>query len=85
MPALPTHPPPFVPTGRYTEERKRGIDALRSEDFLWPDERLLMHTLIAQQNEAFAWDYTECGQFRQDFFPPVTIPVIEHTLGIYIK
>ncbi|KAI0351162.1 hypothetical protein OH77DRAFT_1383652, partial [Trametes cingulata] len=38
MPPLLTSPPPFRPTGRYTEERKRSIDALHSEDFLWPQE-----------------------------------------------
>ncbi|KAL1944872.1 hypothetical protein VTO73DRAFT_2492 [Trametes versicolor] len=79
MPPLPTHPPPFVPTGRYTEERRRGIDALHPEDFLWPAERALMHHLIAQQDTAFAWDDSERGQLREDFFPPVTIPVVAHT------
>ncbi|KAJ8462363.1 hypothetical protein ONZ51_g10947 [Trametes cubensis] len=78
MPPLPHHPPPFVPTSRYTEERRRGINALHSEDFLWPQERSLMHTLISQQNDAFAWDESERGQFCPDFFPPVTIPVIPH-------
>ena len=29
-------------------------------------------------NDAFAWDNLECGHFREDFFPPVNIPVISH-------
>ncbi|OBZ70364.1 hypothetical protein A0H81_09645 [Grifola frondosa] len=33
---------------------------------------------MCKQHEGFAWDDTERGRFRQDFFPPVEIPVIEH-------
>ena len=28
--------------------------------------------------DAFAWDNSECGHFREDFFPQVDIPVIPH-------
>ncbi|KIY47296.1 hypothetical protein FISHEDRAFT_27637, partial [Fistulina hepatica ATCC 64428] len=38
MPKLSPHPRPFTPTGRYTAERKAVIDAVHSEDFLWPEE-----------------------------------------------
>jgi hypothetical protein len=31
------------------------------------------------QNTGFAWNDTERGRFREDFFPPVSIPVIPHT------
>ncbi len=31
------------------------------------------------QNEGFTWDDSERGHFREDFFPPVDIPVIPHT------
>ncbi len=31
-----------------------------------------------QQNDAFAWNDDERGSFREDFFPPVTIPTIPH-------
>ncbi|RPD67519.1 hypothetical protein L227DRAFT_464041, partial [Lentinus tigrinus ALCF2SS1-6] len=78
MPPLSPHPPPFVPTGRYTQERKDAMDKLHGGDFLWPEERALLHQLIMQQNEAFAWNDEERGQFREDFFPPVVIPTIPH-------
>ena len=29
-------------------------------------------------NDAFAWDTSEQGHFREDFFPPIDIPVIPH-------
>ncbi|KAI0328793.1 hypothetical protein GY45DRAFT_1218765, partial [Cubamyces sp. BRFM 1775] len=79
MPPLPTHPPPFTPTGRYTQERRDALDALHPDGFLWPQERALLHHLVSQQSEGFAWDDSERGQFREDFFPPVTIPVVSHT------
>ena len=83
MPVLQTMPPDFVPTGRYTQERKESMDEVHKGDFLWPEERKLMHHLIMEQNEAFAWDDTERGRFRTDFFPPVMMPTIEHKPWVY--
>ena len=34
---------------------------------------------MSLQNEGFAWNDSERGHFRKDFFPPVEIPVITHT------
>ena len=78
MPTLNPNPPDFEPTGRYTQERKDVIDKKHPGDFLWPEERKLMHHLMMLQNEAFAWDDTERGSFKEEFYPPVVIPVIEH-------
>ena len=78
IPALSPIPPPFVPTGRYTLERRDFIDKVHDTDFLWPAERALMHHFMCLQNEGFAWDDTERGRFRDEFFPPVEIPVVEH-------
>lgn len=35
MPALSEKPLPFVPTGRYTAERKEQFDEVHKEEFLW--------------------------------------------------
>src|SRR5262249_32342043 len=78
MPDLPTQPPEFVPEGRYTQERKEAMDKVHGGDFLWPEERKLIHWILAKQNEAFAWQESEKGKFREDMFPPVEIPVVEH-------
>ena len=37
-----------------------------------------MHHFMCIQNEGFAWDDSERGRFREDFFPPVMMPVIKH-------
>ena len=78
MPVLDPNPPEFVPMGRYTEERKTGMDKVHQGDFLWPEEKKVIHDMIAKQNEAFAWDDSERGKFHEDMFPPVKMPVIEH-------
>ena len=83
MPCLNLRPPDFVPTGRYTQERKEEFDRIHHGDFLLPEERKLVHHLIIEQNQAFAWDDTERGSFREDFFPPIVIPTVEHKPWVY--
>ena len=83
MPILNPKPPDFVPTGRYTQERMEAMDKAHEGNFLWPEERKLMHHVIMEQEKAFAWDDTERGSFRTDFFPPIKIPVVEHTPWVY--
>lgn len=78
MPILPTHPPEFSPGERYTIERKEIIDKNHSEDFLWPEEKKLLHHFMKVQEKGFAWDASEMGTFREDFFPPVKFPVLPH-------
>lgn len=78
LPTLMPNPPPFKPTGRYTSERRDLINQVHSSDFLWPAERELMHHFMCLQHLGFAWDDSERGCFREDFFPPVSMPVIEH-------
>ena len=78
LPVLPVRPPHFEPRGRYTLERKKIIDDLHPEGFLWPEERKLMHHFMALHEKGFAWDETEKGHFREDFFPPVNMGITEH-------
>ena len=79
LPKLNRNPPEFTPTGRYTIERKEQFDKVHSGDFLWPEERKMLHHFMMENNEAFAWDDSERGNFKTEFFPPVDIPVIPHT------
>ncbi|KAF7350636.1 Integrase catalytic domain-containing protein [Mycena sanguinolenta] len=79
IPPLNPNPPPFTPTDRYTAERRDIIDAAHPGDFLWPKEQRLMHHFMCLQNQAFAWQDSERGCFRTDFFPPIDIPVMPHT------
>ncbi|KAF7773662.1 hypothetical protein Agabi119p4_5829 [Agaricus bisporus var. burnettii] len=79
MPQLPVRPKDFKPKGRYTQERKEKLDSTHSGDFLWPEERKLMHWMIAEQNGAFAWEDSERGSFKEEYFPAVEIPTVAHT------
>ena len=82
MPDLNPNPGDFVPTGRYTEERKAIIDKLHPEGFLLSEERKLAHEFMMKQEKGFAWEDSERGTFRHDFFPPVEFPVIEHNTWV---
>ena len=79
MPPLKPVPDDFVPKGRYTQERMEKMDKVHEGDFLWPEEKKIIHNLVANQNEAFAWEDSERGRFKQEYFPDIEIPVIEHT------
>ena len=48
------------------------------QDFLLEEEMKLLHQLMINQESTFAWDATERGRFRTDFFSPVDMPVVEH-------
>ena len=76
MPTL--SPPDFQPTSRYTAECHNIIDKAHSEEFLWHEERRLMHHFMSEQNQGFAWNDSEQGHFREDFFPPIIMPVVKH-------
>ena len=77
MPVLPTRPIAFKPCGRYTKERMELFDKANA-GFLLEEERKLLHHFMMLHQDAFAWNDTERGHFREDFFPPIEIPVIPH-------
>ena len=78
LPMLPTRPPDFVPGQRYTQERYEAME-LDSEAFLWEEERKLVHHVIKANEMGLAWDESEKGSFREEFYPPIVMPTIEHT------
>ena len=41
-----------------------------------------MHHFMCLQNEVFAWDDSERGTWKQEFFPPVEFPTVEHKVWI---
>ncbi|KAL1657622.1 hypothetical protein GGF50DRAFT_22719, partial [Schizophyllum commune] len=77
MPQLPTNPPEFTPTGRYTAERREQVHKLHG-DLLSPEECKLRDWMYCAHNKTFAWNDEQRGSFREDFFPPVSIPVVPH-------
>ena len=77
LPPLPIHPPNFVSGQRLTQERLDALE-LNRFDFLWPEElKLLQHVLLLNET-GLAWTDEEQGWFRDKYFSPVKIPVIEH-------
>jgi len=59
-------------------ERKEKLNIMHGSEFLWPEERKLMHWMIAEQNQAFAWEDPERGRFKEEYFPAIEIPTVAH-------
>ena len=77
LPLLPTHPPDFTPGERLSQER---LDKLRlnCNNFLWPKELKLVQHVLKVNERTLAWTDAEKGWFKDEYFAPVKIPVIEH-------
>lgn len=82
IPNLPTKAPSFEPGERYTQER-HDANPVNTNDFLTQDEKDLVHWLTRVHERAFAWDESEKGRFRSDYFEPVVIPTIEHIPWVF--
>ncbi len=77
LPALPLHPPDFVPGTRLTQERLDALE-LNQGNFLWPEELKLLQHVLKINELGLAWTEAEKGCFWDDYFSPVKIPVIKH-------
>ena len=82
LPPLPTHPPPFLPGTRLTQEHYDALD-LNKFDFLWPEEVKLAAHVLKVNEMALAWTEAERGRFKDDYFSPVKIPTIVHTPWVH--
>ena len=51
--------------------------------FLLPVEHKLLHHFITAHQDAFAWKTTERGHFKEEYFPPIKIPVVPHTPWVH--
>ncbi|KAG2072450.1 hypothetical protein BDR04DRAFT_971323, partial [Suillus decipiens] len=77
LPSLSTTPPEFLPGTRLTQERMDELGIFQNS-FLWPEEWKLTVQILTNNEPALAWDESEKGRFRDDYFPPIIIPTIEH-------
>jgi hypothetical protein len=41
-----------------------------------------MHHFMTVQRDTFVWDDSEHGTWKEEFFPPVEIPTVEHKVWI---
>ena len=78
MPPLASQPPEFVPGLHLTRERLEGLK-INTDGFLWEEEERLIANIVRNHEMALAWDDSERGRFREDYFEPVRIPVLAHT------
>ena len=70
-------PPDFIPTLKLTEDRLKVLN-INSDNFLWPEEVKLLIQVFKQNEKVLAFDETERGTLRQDYFSDYIIPTIEH-------
>lgn len=77
LPLLSQNPPAFHPGSRLSQNRMDDLGVFKN-DFLWPEECKLAAQVLSNNELALAWDESEKGRFRDDYFPPVIIPTIEH-------
>ncbi|XP_006456524.1 hypothetical protein AGABI2DRAFT_146341 [Agaricus bisporus var. bisporus H97] len=77
LPKISPFPPKFSPGLRLTQERMDQL-GLFSSEFLWEEEKKLVARVLLMNEKGLAWDETEKGRFRDEYFSPVKIPVQEH-------
>lgn len=77
LPQLSMTPPDFVPTTKLTAERIISLD-LNRYGFLWPEEVKLFQEVLRLNERALAFDESEKGRFKDEYFSPYIIPVVDH-------
>ena len=77
LPTLPFDPPDFVPTERITQERLQELN-INGEGYLWPEEEKLFTHIFVLNEKTLAFEETQRGTFRDDYFSPYIIPVVPH-------
>jgi len=77
LPTLPYLPPNFSPTTKITTKRMDQLDIDNHQE-LWPQERKLLQLVIKLNERSIAFDETERGTFRSDYFSDYVIPTIKH-------
>ena len=82
MPKLPTWPPDFTPSKRYTQEQHDKLK-LNPDGFLTDEEEKLTHELVKLQEDVLSWLEAERGEFQTDFFPSVRILTVPHMPWVY--
>ncbi|KAG6838648.1 hypothetical protein C0991_009966, partial [Blastosporella zonata] len=63
MPILSVNPPPYIPTGQFSRERKDQFVKTHDNGFLLKSKIDLFVHLMCLQNGGFAWDDSEQGNF----------------------
>jgi RNase H-like domain found in reverse transcriptase/Integrase zinc binding domain len=78
LPILSRNPPEFTPTSKITAERLELIN-INGEGFLWPEEEKLFAQVMVLNEGALAFEETDRGTLREDYFSPYIMPTIPHS------
>jgi len=78
LPILSRMPPEFKPTKRITEERLLEMN-INSEGFLSPEEEKLFISVLIANETTLAFEETDRGTLREDYFSPYIMPTIPHS------
>jgi hypothetical protein len=77
LPDVPTHPPDFKPTERFTVQRMKEM-SLEDNEYLLPEEHRLFQHVLLQNERTITWAGELPGKFRNDYFSPYIFPVVPH-------
>jgi hypothetical protein len=73
----PTNFQAFVYTDKLTKERMLLFN-IKSNKFLWEEEKKLLERVVGLLEELWAFDESERGWLKDEYFSPYIIPVEEH-------
>ena len=82
LPPLPISPPNFMPTTKLTTERMDSLK-IHANEFLWPEEVKLFQHIFLLNERSLAFEQSERGTFREDYFSPYIYPVIDHVPWVH--
>ena len=51
---------------------------INPDGFLWPEEEKLFKHILQIHQDAFVFEESQRGTFREDYFSPYIIPAIPH-------
>ncbi|TFK79464.1 hypothetical protein K466DRAFT_505514, partial [Polyporus arcularius HHB13444] len=77
LPELSPIIPDFIPTIKLTEEHIEKM-ALNKDGYLWPEEEKLFLHILKLNEKAVAFQDSDRGMLRDDYFSPYIMPVVPH-------
>ena len=77
LPPLSPIVPDFVPTAKLTAERIHKIN-INPDGYLWPEEEKLFLHILKLNERSIAFQDSDRGTLRSDYFSPYIMPVVPH-------
>jgi hypothetical protein len=78
LPVLSKNPPEFIPSQHITAERYEQMN-INSEGFLRPEEEKLFAQVLLFNEKTLAFEETDRGTLREDYFSPYIMATIPHS------